>query len=299
LEKLLWCGERMPSTPEVVTSGRITDSTLLLGDGRTLGFCEWGVPDGRPVFFLHGTPGSRLLRHAGSGYVEYGLRVVTYDRPGYGRSTPRTGAPVAGAAADVAAIADHLGLDRFGVSGVSGGGPPALATAARLPDRVTRCLAIVTSAPYTASDLDFFAGMPDDLAAGWQRLAEQGATDPWQRWPGIASAINVGLPELSDLPQPVRAMLLEAFTEAAVQGGAGYIEDEVASTQDWGFDVAEIQAPTRFLQARDDESVPAGHGQWFLAHLPHAELVWVDGDHFGPRDEPEMRLMAWTAGILD
>ena len=276
----------------------LSDSTLTMDDGRRLAFCQWGVPAGRPVFFLHGTPGSRLLRHVvAPGYLDYGLRVITYDRPGYGQSTRREGAPIAAAAADVAAIADHLGLERFGVAGVSGGGLPALAAAALLPGRVTRCLAIVTCGPYRSMGVDFFNGMPGEVANGWRRLAEQGAPDAESDWSGLATAIDAGLPDLADVID--HAMLLEALTEAAVQGGAGYVEDELASVADWGFDLAAIRAPTRFVQARDDKSVPAEHGQWFITQVGHAELVWVDGDHFGPRHEPDMRLMAWTAGASD
>ena len=237
----------------------LTDSTVTLDGGRRLAFCEWGVADGRPVFFLHGTPGSRLLRHVmAPGYVDYGLRVITYDRPGYGRSTRWPGAPIAVAAADVAAIADHLGLERFGVAGVSGGGPSALAATALLPHRVTRCLAIVTCGPYCDMGRDFFNGMPEEVAASWRRLAAQGAVDAESSWTGLATAIDAGLAELANVSD--HAMLLEAFTEAAVQGGAGYVDDALASVADWGFDLAAIQAPTRFVQARRDESVPAEHG---------------------------------------
>lgn len=279
----------------IASEACLIDSTLTLDDGRKLAFCEWGVPDGRPVFFLHGTPGSRLLRHmVAPGYLDCGLRVITYDRPGYGRSTRRPGASIAAAAADVAAIGNHLGLERFGVAGVSGGGPPALAAAALLPHRVTRCLAIVTSGPHRAMGVDFFNGMPEGVAAGWRRLAEQGAGDADSSWSGLAAAIDAGLPELAEVSD--HAMLLEALTEAALQGGAGYVDDELASVADWGFDLAAIRAPTRFVQARHDKSVPADHGQWFITHVRDAKLLWVDGDHFGPRHEPEMRLMAWTAG---
>jgi pimeloyl-ACP methyl ester carboxylesterase len=119
-------------------------------DGRRFAFCEWGDPDGAALFYLHGVPGSRYLRHVGSAYADARLRVLTYDRPGNGLSDPAPGRSVADSAADVAAIADHLGLDRFPVAGVSMGGVHALAVAAVLPERVTRCVGLKALAPYGA-----------------------------------------------------------------------------------------------------------------------------------------------------
>lgn len=102
----------------------VVTSMVQTSDQRDLAICEWGVEGGSPVFWLHGTPGSRYLRHVGDGYVRAGLRVITYDRPGYGQSTRAPGRSIADVAADVVTISDTLGLDRFGVAGVSGGGPP-------------------------------------------------------------------------------------------------------------------------------------------------------------------------------
>ena len=91
-------------------------------DGRQLGMCQWGDPNGAPLFVLHGSPGSRFLRHHGSGYVDNRLRVITYDRPGYGVSTRIADHSVADAAADIRVIADFLNVDTFGVAGISAGG---------------------------------------------------------------------------------------------------------------------------------------------------------------------------------
>jgi len=129
-------------------------------NGRTLTFAEWGDRDGFPVFTLHGTPGSRLLRHYDeSKYAQVGARVITYDRPGYGGSDRSRGRGVVDCVADVAAIADTLGVERFPVTGGSGGGPHALAVAARLPDRVTRASCEVGIVPYPTPDFDWFEGM--------------------------------------------------------------------------------------------------------------------------------------------
>ena len=149
---------------------------MVTGDGRTLTYCLWGPADGAPVFWLHGAPGSRFMRHRDESYERTGARVITYDRPGYGGSTRLPGRPVVHAAADVVAIADALEFGEFAVGGVSGGGPHALAVAAQCGGRVARCATVVGIGPYGVADLDFFAGMSPDEQESW-RLAEQGAEE--------------------------------------------------------------------------------------------------------------------------
>jgi pimeloyl-ACP methyl ester carboxylesterase len=267
-------------------------SIVSTPDGRRLGVCEWGDPGGAPMFWLHGTPGSRFLRDPGDGYRRNHLRVYTYDRPGYGLSTRAPGRRVADAAADVRTVADAFGLEQFGVAGVSGGASPALAAAALLPDRVSRCATVVGSAPFTAEGLDFYDGMDEFAQHGWEHalLGEAALESDWRE---TLDWVNAEMPGL-DLPDADRAMLLEAFQESSRQGSAGYIDDCLSEVRDWGLSVEDVQAPTRIMLARDDTSVPAAHGEWLIQHLPDAELIWVDGGHFGPRDEPEMQLMNWV-----
>src|SRR3954470_5422757 len=106
-------------------------STIELPDGRTLAYAEWGDPQGRTIIACHGTPGCRLNRHPNQELVRStGARVITFDRAGYGQSTRNPGRRVVDVVGDATALADHLGLDRFAVSGGSGGGPHALAIAA-------------------------------------------------------------------------------------------------------------------------------------------------------------------------
>jgi pimeloyl-ACP methyl ester carboxylesterase len=109
-------------------------------DGRRLTYCDNGDPAATPVISHHGTPGSRLVRHPDEDAMlaDLGLRMISYDRPGYGESDPQPGRRVVDAADDVAALADHLGIDRFAVVGTSGGGPHALACSARLGPRISR-----------------------------------------------------------------------------------------------------------------------------------------------------------------
>lgn len=135
-------------------------------DGRALTVERWGDPDGRPVFLLHGMPGSRL-GPAPRGMVLYQRRMqlIAYDRPGYGGSDRHPGRSVADVAQDVAAVADTLGLETFAVAGRSGGAPGALACAALLPERVTRTAAMVGLAPGTPRTWTGSPGWPPPTSA--------------------------------------------------------------------------------------------------------------------------------------
>jgi len=270
-------------------------------DRRVLAVCEWGAGSGSPVFFLHGAPGSRYWWHVRDGYLRAGLRVVTYDRPGYGRSTRAPGRSVADAAADVVTIADSLGLRRFGVTGASAGGAHALAVAALAPDRVTRCAAIVTPAPPDAAGLDWYAGMADegDRTLYQRTAADDGEQFLRQEFDKIVEWVESGMPDLRSLSVDDYQMCVEYFREAVSAGPAGWIDDMLAFVRPWGFSVDDIDPPTRIMLARDDAGIPASHGDWYLQHLRSGDLIWVDGGHFGPRHELEIQLMAWAAGAAD
>ena len=147
---------------------------VRVAGGRRLAVETWGAPQGRPVFVLHGSPGSRMGPRPRSPLLyRLGIRLISYDRPGYGDSPRLPGRRVDHAAADVAAIADHLGVDRFAVLGRSGGAPHALACAALLPERVTRAAALVGPAPRDAEGLDWYEGMDEAKPASFS-AAEQG-----------------------------------------------------------------------------------------------------------------------------
>src|SRR4051794_37721533 len=141
-------------------------------DGREVAFAVWGDPAGFPVLRLHGTPGCRLVRWPDEeGYGRLGVCFVTHDRAGYGRSSRLRGRRVVDDVDDVRLIADELGFEQFGVSGGSGGGPHALASAARLPGRVVRATCFVGSAPYGPPGLDhdaWFDGMASENVRDFQ-----------------------------------------------------------------------------------------------------------------------------------
>ncbi len=126
-------------------------TTIPLSDGRSLAYAEYGDPRGRPVFFFHGTPGSRFFRPADEITRNMGVRLITADRPGYGLSTFQPGRRILDWPSDITQLADHLGINRFAVAGHSGGGPYVLACAAALPERVSAAALVAAAGPVDAS----------------------------------------------------------------------------------------------------------------------------------------------------
>ncbi|MER7761503.1 alpha/beta hydrolase [Streptomyces sp. NPDC097619] len=259
-------------------------SRIRTADGRHLMTESLGDPRGKPVFLLHGTPGSRL-GPAPRGMVLYQrrMRLITYDRPGYGGSDRHPGRSVADVAADVAAIADALGLEEFAVVGRSGGAPHALACAALLPDRVTRCATLVGLAPRDADGLDWFEGMtshnvreytaatvdPADLAA---RLIPR--SDAIRRDPGrLLEELRL---ELTDNDRVIvsdaglRLMLERNYREGLRQSAYGWLDDIHAFSTPWGFDPADIRCPVLLWHGEQDVFSPVGHSRWLARRIPGA-----------------------------
>jgi pimeloyl-ACP methyl ester carboxylesterase len=274
---------------------------VTASDGRSLTFAEWGDPDGFPVFSLHGAPGSRFSRfYDEDAYVEVGARVITYDRPGYGGSDRHRGRQVVDCVADIAAIADKLGIERFAVTGASVGGPHSLAVAARLPERVTKAACAVGIAPFDTPDFDWFADMDplnvreiqwalegeDVLEREFDREAakmlEQVAGDPsklledWQ----LSDADRAQLAR-SEAHEVTRQGINEAFR----RGVSGYVDDTLCLVRSWGFEVAEISVPTRVIYGLTDVLAPRQHGEWLARNVPNAEAI-VD-EHAGHMPDPD------------
>jgi pimeloyl-ACP methyl ester carboxylesterase len=280
----------------------LTHQIITTPDGRRLAFAEWGDPEGFPVVMIHGTPGGRLNRHWDpTKYAEAGARAITYDRPGYGSSDRHRGRQVVDCVADVRAILDHLGIDRFSVEGGSGGGPHALAVAARLGDRVDRARCDVGVAPYGAEGLDWFAGM-DPLNVtefGWALAGEEVLAVELEREVAEMSARVAEDPasilgdfELSEADRAVLSRpeiadsIRDATADLARGGHWGWVDDDLAFTREWGFDVAEIRVPVEVRYGAQDVLVPPAHGAWLAAHVPGCTSVVEDGEgHMGDPDK--------------
>ena len=290
-----------------------TPEFVRTADGRTLAYAQIGDPEGVPAFVLHGTPGSRLNgRHPDPARVaEAGLRVITYDRPGYGRSTRHPGRNVVDCVTDIAAIADALGIERFFVTGSSGGGPHALAVAARLPQRVIRAECNVSGAPYDAPDLDWFAGMdPENVKEfGWALKGEETLVRELEREAGEwlsrldeDPATFLGEFELGEADKTVlqdrivRERMRKSISEALASGVWGWVDDDLAFVKPWGFEVAEIRVPAQVRYGAGDVLAPAGHGEWLARHVPEANVI-VDHEagHLSMPDEQLERLRSLVA----
>jgi pimeloyl-ACP methyl ester carboxylesterase len=285
------------------------EGTAKAADGRTLAFVERGAEDGVPVISCHGTPGSRLARHRDPEiYERHGVRMVVYDRPGYGLSDPQPGRLVADAAADIAAIADELGVQRFAVMGGSGGGPHALACGALLGNRVLRVGALVTPAPSDAEDFDFYAGLAElnvkEFGAATEgREAIDAYLEPYvgalRRDPdAVLDEIAAEVPEVdrAKLAQPeVRAIMRESFQEAVRQGARGWADDDLAFAKPWGFELEDVRADVRLWQGELDVLAPRSHGEYVASRLPNAHFELLEGGgHF--LDEEWAVVFEWLAG---
>ncbi len=244
---------------------------MRLDDGRTLVGYDTGPAGGMTVLWQHGTPQTGVpLPPVLEAAKAHDMRVVSYGRPGYGGSTPYPDHDVASAAADVRQLTDALGVDRFGIVATSGGGAFALACAALLPDRVTGVVTMAGIAPYT-DEFDWYAGMRSDGAlraaaqgrAARARYGETAEFDPASftdaDWAALAG-------DWGSMGQDAQ--------RADEAGPDGQIDDDVAYTKAWGFDLADVAPPVWLVHGGADRVIPPSHADWMLRRLPRAEL-WL------------------------
>ncbi len=247
---------------------------LELRDGRRLivhAADRSGASDELTLVWHHGSPQTgALLEPLVAAAATRNIRLVSYARPSYGGSSPDRGRDVGSAAADVAQVADALGVDRFAVMGASGGGPHALACAALLPDRVIGAVCLASPAPRTDS-FDWYAGMasPGALraaAAGREARERFAATDEFDPnsfttadWAALSGTwVSLG----------------RDAEQATNDGPEGLIDDDLAFAAPWGFDVAEISVPVLLVHGGEDRVVPPTHADALLRAIPASEL-WL------------------------
>ncbi len=277
--------------------------TLPLPDGRTLEVVEEGDERGTLLIFHHGSPGAAVpFEPFDRAAAERGIRLVTLSRAGFGGSTRCPGRSVADAAADAAALADHLGAERFVTIGWSGGGPHALACAALLPERVTAAATIAGVAPYDAPGLEWTAGMGESNRIEYPLAAR----DPEEllRWmrPQV-EALAVVEPDhivselrTRDLRASTRrrstarsasSWLRPSIGRSATGRGAGTTTTS-PSFGPWGFELSSIGVPVSIWQGRQDLMVPFAHGEWLVEHVPTAR----------PRLRPEHGHLSLAVGSI-
>lgn len=239
-----------------------------------------------------GTPNSRCLYPP---HLELAakqrVRLLSYDRPGYGGSTPHPGRSVAHCAEDVRAIADALGIDRLAIWGISGGGPHALACAALLPERVVAVASLASLAPFDAEGLDYFRGMGElnveDIKLMLRDVPSAKAKTVKDREQLIHGDAESTRKFMDSLLTPTDAAVLtgdlaEYLVLTGKQGLAPGIEgwwgDGWAFIQPWGFELDAIRIPVMVWHGRHDQFVPFQHGEWLASHIPGVEAHLSDDD---------------------
>jgi pimeloyl-ACP methyl ester carboxylesterase len=265
---------------------------LQLRDGRRLGFAEYGAPDGRPLFFFHGTPGARLMaRFAHPVALRHGIRLVAPERPGYGLSDLQPGRRLGQWPDDVAALADHLGLGRFALAGVSGGGPYVAACAHRWPQRVDvagivsgvgpledpviraafsaaqrHALGVVSKASWAVRPLLA-------LPVGLVRRRPLRALDLITPYEPPADRAVLARPE-------VRTAVVDDLGEALRQGSRAVLDDLRLFGEPWGFRLEDIKVPVELWHGEQDAQVPVAVGRQVARRLPDCRArVLPDAAH--------------------
>ncbi len=277
-------------TPPTYRPAAESEYRVRLHDDRTLACLLFGDVEAKPVLYCHGYPGSRLEgRLAASAGRRISMRLVAPDRPGFGESSFKPGRTIGGWTEDVVQLMDQLGLDRFAVLGVSGGGPYALACAARIPDRVSGVALVGGLGPLSRQELTEdmrplnrgvlrLAARRPSLARLVVRMVAAGI-----RWfPRLyVSAMSIGAPVadhriLAD--QAYRTLVVDSTREAVRHGGRGAAWEVTLFARRWDFELAAIQAPVRIWQGLNDDIVPVAIARHLNESLPNSECRYLPGE---------------------
>jgi pimeloyl-ACP methyl ester carboxylesterase len=270
----------------------VSELDVALRDGRTLHVYDDGDRNGKPVVVHHGTPsaGDLFAPHVEDAQAR-GIRLIGYDRAGYGGSTARPGRSIADVAPDVEDVLDALGVDRFATWGISGGGPHSLACAALLENRCVAAAALASPAPWGAEGLDWLAGMGegnvdefDAVLEGGEALEASLGRDADEMLAGGADEMRKAiLSVLSPLDQAVLDAEFGDFLYESTRAGVGeridgWRDDNVAFVHDWGFLPADIGTPCLLLHGVHDLMVPPSHGRWLADRIPGVEARISESD---------------------
>ena len=273
-----------------VTATPKTDRTVTLADGRSVAYSEWGDLDGRPVVLVHGAPGSRLFCPDESATDAAHVRLITIDRPGYGRSDPQPDRSLLDWVDDYAELARRLELPPSPMVGWSSGGPYALACAAVIPDRVPKVGVAASVGPW-----DEVPGAWRELPPAVRELVELLPRDPAAAHEGFRKRCqwyaddqegmfaDVGPhPEDPDGQLLVRPETLEAMKalmrEGARQGSSGYVADVIAEFRPWGFSLSDIGTEVLVWWGESDRLVTRAHAEYLSKAIPRAKLLTYPGE---------------------
>ncbi|WP_280536935.1 alpha/beta hydrolase [Halopenitus sp. POP-27] len=277
------------STPSTGTATKADAGTVLVDGSRRIAHAEYGDPDGTPVLFFHGTPGSRLLATLlEPAATEHGIRLIAFDRPGYGRSDPQPDRTVRDAGANAIAVLDAVGIETAGLVGFSGGSAHALATAATHPDRVDRVDVIAGIAPPRFSDSRSSAPR---LLAGLARRAPSvlGSVlraDAWvieRRSPAAATSRYTSDAVDEPVPDDVAAIVKADLLEAVARSRSGVVTEFRTTAAEWGIPLdrlVEADIDVRFRHGDADTNASIADVRRFSQALATAEIRVLEGaDH--------------------
>lgn len=269
----------------------MSEGRLTLSDGRTLAWREHGPNDGRPLLWFQGTPGSRNSRHADeSVYDRLRVRLIVFDRPGFGASSRLPGRGIAVIADDAGELLDELGLPSVHVGGMSGGGPHVLAFASRHPERVRAATVVVGVAPKQEEDL---AGLIEINRASWYAAREgwdavhellvpereKILADPLA---GFRAAMDAApASDKAVMADPAwQRVFVESVTEALRPGAEGWADEGMALNLPWDFDPSEARGTITWWHGEHDANVPLVAVRRLVAAMNDVDLqVWSDAGH--------------------
>jgi pimeloyl-ACP methyl ester carboxylesterase len=269
------------------------DHVLRLRDGRLLGYAEYGAVAGKPLFFFHGMPGSRLLAGLGDEISKkMGVRLVAADRPGYGLSDFKPGRTLLDWADDVLELAEALGIERFAVGGVSGGGPYTAACALKIPERLTGAAIISGVGPFDVPDATKGMSRQNRLLFGTAQRASWLASLPmwlmaqaFRRSPERAMAQMVRAlpaPDQEVLARPdVLALAIDDTKEAFRQGSRAAAWETILYARPWEFRLQDIGMEVHLWHGEEDVTVPLSMGRYQAQAITNCLATFFPGEgHF-------------------
>lgn len=268
-------------------TARIGDRTIRLRDGRRLGVAEWGDPEGRPLLYFHGWPGARVEGKLGDEPARAkGVRLVAIDRPGMGLSDIQRRRTLVDWPDDVVQVATALGLDRFAVLGISGGGPYAAACAWKLSDRLTGAGIVSGLAPLDVPGVA--AGMSRRNRMSLKLVGRLGVLRrslmarvavSARRRPELALERGVAPVDKRYLSRPdVRRTLAESLSEAFRSGSRGPAWEMRLYARPWGFRLEDIRTPVYLSHGEQDANAPLAMGRYLSTAIPECRARFHPGE---------------------
>lgn len=263
-----------------------TGQQIKLHDGRILGYAEYGAPEGKPVFYFHGFPSSRLdwlITDPDNSAAGFNVRVIAPDRPGYGLSDFKRGRKILDWPEDVIALADALHIDNFAVLGISGGGPYAASCAFGICDRLLRAGIVCGMGPAGAPGMKdgvswAIPGKPSIIRSAILMLTSMGlGRDPDQFLSKSKETMSGLDGQLLDQPE-LATLFIDGMREAFRQGTRGANQEAGLYTRPWGFSLEDISAEVYLWHGKQDLNVPPSVGRYVADAIPKCQATFLEDE---------------------